>query len=323
MSESRKPRVALIGLGVMGKNHARVLSLSPNFELVGVVDQFASASIQTAGLRELHLEDLINRTIEVDYVVVATPTVTHSDLVGRLVENRISVLLEKPVAASLSEAQVIQQKALDSGTIVKVGFIERFNPALSALKIKLQEGLLGEVMQISTFRHGPYSSRIADVGVGLDLLSHDIDMVRWLSGGHHSNLHHVAISQFRPGFEDALEVIGNLGINLQVSHSTNRMSPTKRRETYVWGSGGMLHADSLRSELHFYANGEFNGELDPSFVFNGVSVGNVTTYVLSPIEPLLSEHKAMWSELNAPGSTQIASIEDGVEVNRVLDSILK
>lgn len=311
-------RVGLIGHGSMGKNHARVVESLPDFTLVGVFDSLAELEIKDLG--RTFIENLQDFQGLADYVVVATPTTTHKSIAVELANLGITALIEKPLAASLTDSLEIARAFQQSSGQAFVGHVERFNPALAGLNDKLKTGLIGSILQVSSFRHGPFLNRISDVGVGLDLLSHDIDLCFWLTGSDYATISANSLVKSNGSHEDALEVIARLVSGVLVTHSTNRISPTKRRQTFVWGTEGLLVADSLKSELTLFSNGDSNHVQDPVSVFRGMAMGDATSFNLAHREPLAMEHLAMRDEL-AGAKSALASIESGVKVLSALARI--
>jgi predicted dehydrogenase len=308
----------------MGRNHARVLSRNENFEVVGVFDPFQEALIRDFGLSSIEELSSFLSVNELDYAVIATPTSLHRELAEVLAASHIPTLVEKPLAGTVAEATSIERAFEATSTPCFVGHVERFNPALMALSEKVSAGVLGNIFQISTFRHGPFTSRISDVGVGFDLLSHDVDTVLWTTQQKYSKLLGVAKVHSSGLHEDALEAIGSLESGITVTHSTNRVSPSKRRQTFVWGDNGMLLADSLKSELVLFANGEYQQptNLDPATIFRGMTVGDATTFALSHTEPLAGEHLAIRHFLQTGDVGKLATGSQGLEVVRVVEELL-
>ncbi|MGH3996927.1 MAG: Gfo/Idh/MocA family oxidoreductase, partial [Pseudonocardiaceae bacterium] len=174
-------RAGLIGLGMMGRNHTRVLRSLPDVELVAAVDphdQPDDASTRIDVLRSVR--ELIDRGI--DFCVVATPTTTHQAIGLELAEAGVPTLIEKPLAHDCKSAQTLVEAFARNGVLGCVGHIERFNSALQSLRRRLACGELGNLYQVVTQRQGPFPARIADAGVILDLATHDIDLTAWVTG---------------------------------------------------------------------------------------------------------------------------------------------
>jgi len=178
-------RVAVIGAGVMGRNHVRVLRELGEVDLVAVADANLDAAIKVAGIhgtrgygshKELFAQE------KPDAVIVAAPTNNHHALVVDALDAGCHVLVEKPIAATLEEADDLVARAAAAKRVLAVGHIERYNPAVIELKRRLADGQLGRVFQMNARRLGPFPQRIRDVGVVVDLATHDIDVMRYLTG---------------------------------------------------------------------------------------------------------------------------------------------
>ncbi len=170
--------VAVVGAGHMGRHHVRKYAGLPQARLVAVVDldeDRARAAAEPHGAR--WLTDLAALPDEVVAVSVATPTVTHLDVARPLIQRGVHVLIEKPIADSLEAARTIAALARESGVIVAVGHTERFNPVVAAV-----ERLGVRPKFVETQRVSPFPFRAADVGVVLDMMIHDIDIVLHLVG---------------------------------------------------------------------------------------------------------------------------------------------
>jgi len=314
-------KVGIVGLGVMGNNHVRVLNQMPQVKKVIVYD--ISPELNAIGEKNEmvgSLEELASAAP--DYVVVALPTIFHSEAAIFLASRRIPTLLEKPVAPSQTESESIALAFSEAETICAVGHVERFNPSLSALRQKIAEGVIGKPLQISTRRVGPFPSRVNDVGVILDLASHDIDLVGWITGQDYKSLSSHTASPLPGHHEDMFLAIGELMDSTLVSHEVNWVTPTKARQTSVLGEDGMLVADSLRAELRLFRNGAIGSDWGMYSNYRGVTEGEEIKFVVPVREPLLQEHEAMMRELAHPGSTEICSIEEGLRVMRVLTGLL-
>jgi predicted dehydrogenase len=165
-------RLAIVGAGHLGRIHARLTAGLPEFELAAVVDQSAEAC--TAVAKENGTRAVADhRTLigEIDAAVVATPTATHHEIAGELLRAGIPVLVEKPLAPSLEQANDLVQLARKQGLVLQVGHVERFNPALELVARQVRDPRF-----IQATRTSGYSFRSTDIGVVLDLMIHDLDV---------------------------------------------------------------------------------------------------------------------------------------------------
>jgi len=173
-----KPRVAVAGAGAFGKNHLRVIHQSEHAELAGVYDldpARAAAVAEPHGCRVFRSLDELAQNAEA--AVIASPTVTHSEVGCKLMEAGLDVMVEKPIAHSLEAARSLVDTAARQKRILQVGHLERFNPAVIALAAAIGKPLFFEIHRLSVF-----SPRCLDVDVVLDLMIHDVDIILALTG---------------------------------------------------------------------------------------------------------------------------------------------
>ncbi|EYR64765.1 dehydrogenase [Actinotalea ferrariae CF5-4] len=314
-------RAGLIGLGMMGRHHARVLGSLEGVELVAVADPGGDVH----GVAR-HLE--VGRTVEdvlaarPDYVVVAAPTQHHEAIGLTLAEAGVHALLEKPLASTSDEASRLAAAFAERGLVGAVGHIERFNPALRDLRRRLEQGDLGDIYQVSTRRQGPFPGRIADVGVVKDLATHDIDLTAWVTQAPYVTVSaHVALKSGRE-YEDLVAASGLLEGGVVTNHLVNWLSPFKERTTVVTGEKGAFVADTLTADLTFYANGTGETTWESLAGFRGVAEGASTRFALVKREPLLVEHEAMRDAVLGRGG-DIVTLEQGLATVRVAEAVLR
>jgi len=321
---SQRLRAGLVGLGKMGRNHARVLKGLDGVELVGIVDPEAAAEGRVMGVSVVaDLDDLLAHGI--DYAVVACPTALHHQVGLQLAQAGVPALLEKPLAKDPAEAVALVEAFAERGLVAGVGHIERYNPALQSLRDRLSAGELGEVFQVVTRRQGPYPQRISDVGVVLDLATHDIDLTAWVAGQHYARIGAQTFSRTTNPYEDMVSITGLLTGGTITSHLVNWLSPFKERTTVVTGANGAFVADTLTADLTFHANGSEPVGWDALAAFRGVSEGDSIRYALVKREPLLVEHERFRDAvLGLPGAeAEIVSLAEGARTVQVAAAILE
>jgi len=284
-------RAGLIGVGAMGRHHARVLREVDGVELVGVADAGGDPYGAAGDLEVLpDIEALID--VGLDTAVVALPTRLHEPVALRLAEAGVHTLVEKPISTTVEQGRRMVDAFASRGLVGAVGHIERFNPALQQLRRRLSAGELGDVYQITTRRQGPFPARIADVGVAKDLASHDVDLTAWVVGSEYTSVYGQATRKSGREHEDMVLITGRLASGVIVNHTVNWLSPMKERVTVVTGERGAFVADTGTGDLTFYANGTFPLEWESVSAFRGVSEGDVTRYAFPKREPLRVEHEA-------------------------------
>lgn len=284
-------RAGLVGFGQMGRNHARVLQSLPGIELVGIADPVAVGSPALPGVP--FVGDVADLTaLGIDMAVVSVPTVDHEAIATHLAEHGVHTLVEKPVTPDVLAAERLAAAFEAAGVICCVGHIERYNPALQEMRRRLEHGEVGEVYQIATRRQGPFPERISDVGVVLDLATHDIDLTAWVAQRGYLNVAARTANRSGREHEDLVAAVGTLEGGIVVSHLVNWLSPLKERITVVTGERGSLVADTVSADLTFFANGVAPVRWDAVASFQGVVQGDVTKYAFPKREPLVIELEA-------------------------------
>jgi len=314
-------RAGLIGLGMMGRHHARNLRAIDGVDLVAVADAQGDPHGVAGDLPVLpNVEALIEAGL--DYAVVALPTEFHADAGQKLAAAGVHALIEKPLAKTTDEAKALASAFSGAGLIGAVGHIERYNAALQNLRKRLEAGELGDLYQISTRRQGPFPNRIADVGVVKDLASHDIDLTAWVTQRRYELV--AARTMFKSGrqYEDMVAATCQLSGGLMSSHLVNWLTPTKERLTIVTGEKGMFVADTLTADLTFYANGSVDTTWDDIAQFRGVSEGQVVRFAIAKPEPLRVEHEQFRDAiLGKPAD--IVTLEQGAAVVQVCEAMIE
>lgn len=314
-------RVGLLGVGQMGRHHARVLRELPGVDLVGIADPGGDPHGVAGRLDVLpDIDALIDTGI--DMAVVAVPTAFHEAAALKLADAGVHTLVEKPIAHSVEAGQRMVDAFAAKGLVGAVGHIERFNPALQELRRRIEAGDIGEVYQIATRRQGPFPSRIADVGVAKDLGSHDVDLTAWVAQSPHKTIFAQTMLKSGREYEDMILASGRLENGVIVNHVVNWLSPMKERITIVTGERGAFVADTNSSDLTFYANGTIPTEWEYMSAFRGVSEGDVTRFALAKREPLRVEHEAFRDAVLGL-RTDVVTMEEGLRTLAVVEGIIE
>lgn len=314
-------RAGLIGLGMMGRHHARVLKELDGVELVAVADEFGDAHGVAGGLllvRSVH--ELLEHRL--DMVVVAVPTSTHEETALALADAGVHMMVEKPIASDHLAGRRMVEAFASKGLVGAVGHIERFNPALQSLRARVAQGELGEVYQIATRRQGPFPARIADVGVVKDLGTHDIDLTAWLAQSRFTSIAAQTASRSGREHEDLVAATGRLANGAVTNHLVNWLSPMKERLTVVTGERGAFVADTISVDLTFYANGTITTEWENVANFRGVSEGDVTRFALAKREPLRVEHEAFRDAVLGVRD-DVVTLEEGLDTLVVAEGVIR
>jgi hypothetical protein len=281
-------RVGVVGVGVMGSNHARVFADLPGVRLVGVADpvgmqrDFVSRAL---GCPEFSgVEPLL--AAGVDAVTIAAPTHLHRELAFCCIERGVHVLVEKPIAPSVEEGRAIIAAARQAGVVLMVGHVERFNPTVEAIKDAICEE---DILSIAITRVGPFPPRMSNVGVVIDLAVHDIDLIRWFTDSE--------IAEVQPQLSNAIAEREDIAL-LQfrttsgvLAHiNTNWLTPFKARNVTIATRNKYIMGDLLTRQVTEC----FGFQPDGSYSMRHLSVGHA--------EPLRAELQAF-----------VAAIRDGRE----------
>jgi UDP-N-acetylglucosamine 3-dehydrogenase len=288
-------KVAVIAVGTMGKQHARVYTEIPGVELVAVADpdeNRIAEIVRRYKVKAYRDYREMLRCEKPDAVSVTAPTHLHYQVARDVVAEGIHLLVEKPLASTPEEALEIIRAADEKGVKLAVGHIERFNPAVKELKKRLDGGELGRVFLLHARRLGPFPERIQDMGVVIDLASHDLDVMHYLLGVEVERVYAETMRQIHTHYEDLLSGLLRFRNGIIGVLDVNRLTPTKIRELTVTGERGMFIVNYLTQELYFYENHYVSGEWEALGIFKGVGEGNMVRLRVEREEPLRAELRA-------------------------------
>lgn len=312
-------KAVVIGLGSMGRHHARVYRELPGVELVGVADVNADTA-KRVGLNAAtpHFTDIDQMldACQPDVASVAVPTACHSDVALGLMRRGIHVLIEKPIASTVEEAEQLCHESQKQGVVLATGHIERFNPSVVELRRRLQEGMAGRVYQVQAHRLSPYPTRIGDSGVVLDLASHDIDLLRYLMQDDIVRLYGETLRTINSEREDLFNGTLRFRSGAVGILNVNWITPCKVRNITITGARGMFRCDLLSQELFFHENETAPSQWDQLSVLRGVTEGNVLGIRIRRVEPLVSELQDFVDSVRT-GRPPTVTGSDGVETLRV------
>jgi UDP-N-acetylglucosamine 3-dehydrogenase len=320
---SRELRVGLAGLGSMGRNHLRILAARDDIRLVAVADPvaatLASATAQTGAHGFAEPLAMIAEA-ELDAVVIAAPTTAHVPLALAAIERGIAILVEKPLAATIDEAMRIVEAARAAGVPVQVGHVERFNPAVLELGRLIDDGWLSTIYSIASRRAGPFPARIRDVGVTVDLATHDADILSWIAGERPSRVYGETAQRIHATNEDLLFGLLQFPSGATGMLDVNWLTPAKRRQLVVVGEEGMFELDYLTQRLTFTratdtTNPRLIGGYAPTFE------GEVVELPVASAEPLASELDAFIGIVRH-GGRPVVDAEDGLWAVAIATSLL-
>lgn len=240
-----KLRVGVIGVGYLGKFHAQKYAKIPEVELVGVVDPDRETRTRVA--KDLGTEAFSDHRAllgKVDAVSIVAPTPLHYELAKEFLENEVDLLIEKPMTVTLTEADALIAIAEERGRIVQVGHLERYNPAVVALREFIRKPRFIESHRLSTFKE-----RGTDVSVVLDLMIHDIDIILNLVRSEVTSLHaagiavisdHVDIANARLAFKNGC--VANI--------TASRISTKNERKIRLFQKSAYISVDFANREIN-------------------------------------------------------------------------
>jgi predicted dehydrogenase len=296
-------RLGVIGAGVMGSNHARVLAGLPGVTLVGVADPAPESRqrvTQMAGCPTYEtIEELLDAGL--DAVTIAAPTHLHRDVALACIARKVHVMVEKPIASTAEEGHEIINAAKKAGVTLMVGHVERFNPAVAAIK----QAIKGEeILSVAITRVGPFPPRMSNVGVVIDLAVHDIDLICWFTESKIIDVQpqlasavaereDIALLQFRT----ASGVLAHI--------NTNWLTPFKARSVTVATRKKYIQGDLLTRQVTEC----FGFQPDGSYSMRHLSVGHdepLRAELMAFIQAVRSGDKPAVTGEEGVGSLEIA-----------------
>jgi len=305
-------RVAVIGVGAMGAHHVRVYSELPDADLVAVADA-NEARLAARDVRAYATYISLLAEEELHAVSVAVPTRLHEEVATACIERGVTTLVEKPLAADVAGAERVRAFAEHAGAPLQVGHIERFNPAVVALKQQLEAGDAGPVLQISARRVGPFFARERDVGVVHDLATHDIDILRYLTGNDVESVRAETQSGIRTEHEDALSAVMRFEAGIVGTLETNWLAPSKTRELRVLCERGEYRLDYITQALTFHDSSREPSEDAPS---------TGTPIPVETEEPLRAELRAFLAVARGEAQPRVGA-HDAIAAMRVVEALIE
>lgn len=302
------------GLGHMGTLHVRVLSQIERVEIVAAVDPDPVRREQFArhhpGVAVKATVEEVLAVTEVDFACLAAPAAKLPVLGQTVIEAGIPVLIEKPVAAEESDALALVQEAERRGILLGVGHVERCNPAVMALKERLDSGMIGRIYQLHARRLSPFPDRDSMLGVALDLATHDIDVMRYLTGSEIARVYAESAQRLHDTAEDLIAATMRFDNGSTGLLEVNWLTPAKVRELTVTGEGGTFVLNYLTQELFHYGHPIEHTSWDTLANMRGAGEGDMVRYALARREPLLVQWEAFLAALDGDRKPQ-ASGYDG------------
>jgi predicted dehydrogenase len=324
-----KIRTAVIGVGKMGAIHAKVYDQLPQSELAAVVDIDAEKAKRTADQYEcLAFTDSADVLDKVDAVTIATPTITHMKLAKKFIKNRVAVLIEKPLATNAKEGKKIAALARKNDSVVAVGHSERCNPVVQAMKRLDIEPKFIEANRIS-----PYPFRSTDIGVVLDVMIHDIDIILSLAASKIKKVDAVGVGVIADDKEDICNArivfengcIANITAS-RLALKTERKVRVFSKQTYLSvdylkKSGIVIKADPNINVVKWIQERKDGGDFDMTTV-NWPDLLHIEHLAIDDKEPIRVQQEAF---LRAVADKQLrpeVSVEEGLAALQCAQEIL-
>lgn len=308
-------KVGLIGLGHMGQNHLRILSMLKDVELVFIADANAATARRLGATYGVQgLSDPAVALGDVEAVVVCTPTVTHADYIRMAAARVNNIFVEKPMASTLLEAEVVTAFAVGEGLNLQVGFIERFNPAVQALKSIVDKA--ERVISIDFTRTNKLSARITDVDVVTDLMIHDIDLALYLNGPATSVAAHGFARDKMIDFASALITHENGRFSrIQASRITDK----KMRQIEATCVDMFVDCELLRKEILISRQSEIKQGDGQPYTISAIQ----EAVEVRPQEALLSELQAFITSCRSGITAGLPDAAAGLAAMQISDQIQK
>ncbi|MEA1908160.1 MAG: Gfo/Idh/MocA family oxidoreductase [Euryarchaeota archaeon] len=247
-------KVGVIGVGAMGQHHARVYHEMDGVELIGVSDVDRTRAEEIAAMHGVRAFTDYRKLLScgLDAVSVAVPTTLHKTVAMDVISEGVHILVEKPIASTVEDADEMLSAAKDAGVRLMVGHIERYNPAVIRLKDIIDAGLLGDIVSMSARRVGPHNPRIRDVGIIMDLGVHDIDTISYLYNAKAESVYAIAGNCLPDLHESHAGILMQFGKNRAGMIDVNWLTPHKVRRLTAVGTEGVAYLDYISQtvELH-------------------------------------------------------------------------
>lgn len=305
-------RIGVIGLGRMGGNHYGAWTRTDGVDVVAIAEPDEARFREVVGSAEVarhdRWQDLIARG-DLDAVSIVLPSSMHGEVAVAALDAGLHALVEKPIATTVTDAVAIAEAAERAGKILTVGHVERFNPAARKLRDLLASGALGRVFRIHATRVGPSPGRIMDAGVSLDLATHDLDLMEWLTGREITEVTASSSQIAHSHHEDLIQ--GLLRFGDDGPHGlldVNWLTPEKRRELVVIGEEGLLRASWVTQDLFLVRSGGIAVGWDQLAQLRGDAEGEMIRFAIKKEEPLRAELEAFRDAINEGGPAPVPAL---------------
>lgn len=311
MSSPEHPllRVVVVGLGVMGSHHLRVLSSLEDVEVAAVVDPDPVRRARAERTHpRLRTHERLEQALDAHELDVACAAVPVDQLVPTAIAalgGGLHVLVEKPTAPLEEDAHALIAEAAQRGRLLGVGHVERFNPAVVELKRRLEAGAIGRVHQMHARRLSPFPNRDSMLGVALDLATHDIDVMRFISGSEVKRVFAETSQHYHEAAEDLLCATLRFDDDATGLLEVNWITPTKVRELTVTGERGMFRLDYLTQDLYLFEHPTEANKWEALAGMRGGGEGDMVRFALERREPLRVEWESFLAAVRNGGRAPV------------------
>jgi predicted dehydrogenase len=313
MTSNRAVRVGIIGLGRMGQNHLRVLSLLKGADVAFVYDSDQATSRRIADSSGVPAASDLGSVLQgVDAVVIASPTITHADYIFAAAKYVRNIFVEKPIADTSERAVAVAAHASELGLNIQVGFVERFNPAVQQLKLVLDRS--SAVVSVDFARTNKISARVTDVDVVADLMIHDIDLALHLNGPVSDVAAHGIAENGMIDFASALLTHGNGRFSRIMA---SRITDKKMRLIQATCRDMFVNCDLLQKEISITRQTEVVQPEGEPYVISALE----ETLEVRPQEALVLELQAFLQSCNGETLDHVPGVAEGVEAMRICASV--
>lgn len=314
-----KIKVAVIGAGMMGKNHIKTYRSLPNIELVGVYDisqEAAKAAAEMFGIKAFKsLEDV---AAKVDAVSVVTTSITHADVGEFFLNKGIHCLMEKPLATTEEGCLRLINAAKNNNAVLLVGHIERFNPAVEQMSKILSD--TSKVRSLTAQRMSAASGRITDVDAAMDLMIHDIEVIQSLVKSPVINVQASSVkTSDRPEGKDYITALVEFANGATANLTASRITQARVRTLTVTTDTNYIDMDFINQSINVHSQGRMpyvNQENIPEWMNYGLK-GSVEQLFIPSNQPLTAELSHFLKCINGEEKPRISG-ENALDALRVI-----
>jgi len=303
-------KTAVIGIGSMGQNHARVLSEISDLVVVADANKKEVERVASRyGVESTDDMDSVLKNPGIQGVSIATPTSTHFDIASKALRSGKHVMVEKPMCSTVEQAQELIRIAEETGSRLMVGHIERYNPVVAFCKDLLDKDKFGKVVSLSSRRVSSFPARIRDVGVVMDLGIHDIDVIRYLIGRPVVGVYAQVGSSGQTQFEDHANMLLKFDSGTIAHLEVNWLTPMKVRKVFLTCDQSFVEMDYITQSLQISKSSTMDLDLDD--LSRIPQQYDIRRLEVRPEEPLKKELKDFLSMVKGEKEPMVTA-EDGL-----------